>query len=104
MSYFSVGNKKVLYASQKKYNNLSFYVYPSTVFIDEKPKEFIEYFRAKEEGEFFCRKFNQDFPSIKIICPRLPRMATDQNQALTKIKVNNPIPLMISLLRGKSHF
>ena len=90
---------KVLSQARKKYiGNISFF-YPSTVFLNEKPPEFKEYIRAKREGEIACQKTLLSFPDVNLVCPRLPRLDTDQSQSLMAVKSEDPIPLLHSILR-----
>lgn len=56
--------------------------YPSTIFVEEQPKHFAEYIKAKQDGEKICQSLNKKFPNITIIISRLPRMNTDQAASL----------------------
>jgi hypothetical protein len=56
--------------------------YPSTVFLDEAAANLPEYCAAKAAGEEVCRQLARRLPAWHIYAPRLPRMATDQNNGL----------------------
>lgn len=56
--------------------------YPSTVFLDEAAVNLPEYCAAKSAGEEVCKQLARRFPAWHIYAPRLPRMATDQNNGL----------------------
>jgi len=103
-SYFCDNARFLFVRVRKKYEGFLRFIYPSTIFIDEKPKEFAEYIKAKEEGELMAKELNVDLPNIEINCPRLPRLNTDQNQSLTPVESENPIPVIISIIRDSSNF
>jgi hypothetical protein len=58
-------------------------LYPSTVFVEERPAGLTEYVMAKAAGEYLCRDLDRATPALRIVIDRLPRLATDQNPALT---------------------
>jgi acyl dehydratase len=84
--------------SQFKMLGVRKYFYPSTIYIEEKPKNFLEYIEAKKQAEEFCletcRKDN-----IDIYFPRLPKMDTDQTLSLVFSKGMNPTPIMLEVLK-----
>jgi acyl dehydratase len=58
-------------------------LYPSTVFIEERPAGLTEYVMAKAAGEHLCRDLDRATPALRIVIDRLPRLATDQNPGFT---------------------
>jgi acyl dehydratase len=52
--------------------------YPSTEYIEKRPKSMTEYAMAKSAGEVLCADMKFVFPGIAVICKRLPRLRTDQ--------------------------
>ena len=76
--------------------------YPSTVFIDEMPKEFPEYIAAKSAGETVCKYFTKQVKDIDIVVARLPRMPTDQTSAMIKLAMSDPIEQLLPVLREMS--
>lgn len=56
--------------------------YPSTVFVDEPPKEFAAYVTAKQAGEALCKLLERELPTLRVLVDRLPRMKTDQTASL----------------------
>jgi hypothetical protein len=58
-------------------------LYPSTVFIDDRPAGVTEYAMAKAAGEQLCRDMNRSLASFRALVFRLPRLATDQNPGLS---------------------
>lgn len=73
-------------------------LYPSTVAIDEALPELVEYAAAKLEGERLCAQLNSDGP-LTILMPRLPRIKTDQTLALQDTSADDPVALLLPLLR-----
>jgi acyl dehydratase/NAD(P)-dependent dehydrogenase (short-subunit alcohol dehydrogenase family) len=57
--------------------------YPSTIFVENRPAGVTEYAMAKAAGEQLCRDMNLSFASFRALVSRLPRLATDQNPALS---------------------
>jgi hypothetical protein len=78
--------------------------YPSTVFIDEKPSNFLEYILAKNAGEALCQAFGKKYPGMNLYCPRLPKMATDQTVSLHPIQNPSPAPIILTALQNFSDF
>ena len=73
--------------------------YPSSIVLDERPDDMIEYSIAKAAGEYLCQTFQHQFPSVFFMVPRLPRLATDQTASLMPVKNLDPTTLMLSHLR-----
>jgi acyl dehydratase len=76
--------------------------YPSTVFINELPKEFPEYIAAKSAGETMCRYFTKQQKNIDVFVARLPRLPTDQTSGLIKLAMSDPIEHLLAVLREMS--
>ena len=72
--------------------------YPSTSFIDEDPKNFKEYVRAKREAEELCEQVSKE-ENIIISNPRLPKMATDQTASISVSNALDPTPIILEELR-----
>jgi len=78
--------------------------YPSTVFLDEAAANLPEYCAAKAAGEEVCRQLAKRFPAWYIYAPRLPRMATDQNNGLLPAEMEAPEIVVLRHLRAmKAH-
>jgi acyl dehydratase len=73
--------------------------YPSTVFLDEDAPNVPEYCAAKAAGEELCKQMTRRFPGWHIYAPRLPRMATDQNNWLVPTEMAAPEIVILSHLR-----
>jgi MaoC like domain len=72
--------------------------YPSTIYVENPPAEFEHYAKAKAMGEAACRDLQKTMRA-QIFAPRLPRMVTDQTQAIVGSKSDDPLTVMLPLLR-----
>jgi hypothetical protein len=78
--------------------------YPSTVFLGEAAANLPEYCAAKAAGEEVCRQLARRFPAWHMYAPRLPRMATDQNNGLLPAEMEAPEIVVLRHLRAmKAH-
>ena len=59
-----------------------------------------EYATAKVAGEMICKFLEKKDKEMKIYCPRLPRMSTDQTVSVFPIKNQNAAPIMLEYLRS----
>jgi NAD(P)-dependent dehydrogenase (short-subunit alcohol dehydrogenase family)/acyl dehydratase len=75
-------------------------LYPSTVFIDERPKGMTEYAMAKAAGEVLAQDLSSTL-GIPITTPRIPRVLTDQTAALTLGEFADPVDILLPLLRAE---
>lgn len=73
--------------------------YPSSVFIDELPREYCEYIVAKAAGEALCQFLVRHYPQLSIMAQRLPRLPTDQTSALIRRNVPDPLPIIVDIVR-----
>lgn len=65
--------------------------YPSTVFIDELPRDFPEYIAAKAAGEALCGYLTRHVKTLDILVRRLPRLLTDQTTGLIRRTMADPL-------------
>jgi acyl dehydratase len=72
--------------------------YPSTIFIDNPPPGFKNYIQVKIEGEKLCEELNKN-SVIDIIAPRLPVLATDQNQSIINQKPVNNAEILLPFIK-----
>ncbi len=73
--------------------------YPSTVFLNELPREQGEYVAAKAAGEALCAYFNRHAPQLSVLTQRLPRLNTDQSAGLLNRNAPDPVPVLLELVR-----
>ncbi|HWE93723.1 MAG TPA: MaoC/PaaZ C-terminal domain-containing protein [Tepidisphaeraceae bacterium] len=81
-------------------NEVSRVLYPSTVAIEAPPPNLVEYAAAKAAGESLCRSLALAHPDKRIVCPRFPRLATDQTATLLRVPAADPIEAVLSALRS----
>jgi acyl dehydratase/NAD(P)-dependent dehydrogenase (short-subunit alcohol dehydrogenase family) len=74
-------------------------LYPSTFLIDTPETGFAEYASAKAAGEVLCRDLALRHKKIRIAWPRLPRLRTDQTQALQSKEIQAPESILLPALR-----
>ncbi len=75
-------------------------IYPSSVAVEELTKGMMEYSAAKMAGETICRYIAKRNPNIRVVMPRLPRMATDQTVSMLGDADDAAVDYFVSLLRG----
>lgn len=75
--------------------------YPSSIAIEKPIDTLKDYIKAKKEGEQVCRLLQKKF-SIKVVCPRLNRILTDQTNTIVPIKFDNPVDTMLVSIKQMS--
>jgi len=73
--------------------------YPSSVFVEERPRDFTEYAMAKAAGEVLCADIPRIMPGIRVLLRRLPRLLTDQTTSITSQEFPQAIDLILSVIR-----
>lgn len=73
-------------------------LYPSTVFIDDRPAGMAEYAMVKAAGEILCEELSKAHPTLRISSPRLPRVLTDQTATVVHISTEDATEVMMKLL------
>jgi len=73
--------------------------YPSTVFVDERPKGMTEYAMAKAAGECLCADLARATPGLRILAERLPRTRTDQTATVAHADNADPLDVMLPVVR-----
>lgn len=74
------------------------FLYPSSVFVAQLEAGFAEYAVAKAAGEALCDQL-QGRHGAQFSKPRLPRMRTDQTNALIDIGAEDPLAVMLDVVR-----
>lgn len=75
--------------------------YPSSAFVDARPRGMTEYAMAKAAGEILCADLTRVHRNLRIACPRLPRLLTDQTATVPPVPVGNPVETLLPLLRSE---
>ena len=73
--------------------------YPSTVFVDAPAPGMSEYAAAKSEGEAVCASLEQQRPGLRVVRPRLLRLATDQTLSVGPSVRHDPVPVLLAAAR-----
>jgi acyl dehydratase/NAD(P)-dependent dehydrogenase (short-subunit alcohol dehydrogenase family) len=74
-------------------------LYPSTVFVEERPKGMTEYAMAKSAAEALCADLARRTTGVSMLVPRIPRTLTDQTATSPPVPAADPIAVMLPLLR-----
>ena len=73
--------------------------YPSSVAVDERPRDMTEYSMAKAAGEMLCADMNRFEPGVRVVVKRLPRIVTDQTAALVAVPSEDALDVMLPIVR-----
>lgn len=73
--------------------------YPSTIYVEEGPRDLIEYAMAKAAGEAFCAGVNRFSGDVRILVKRLPRLLTDQTATVMPDESADPLDAMLAVVR-----
>lgn len=72
--------------------------YPSSVAVENRPKDITEYSMAKAAGELLCADMNRFLPGMRILVKRLPRMLTDQTATVVPAESSDPLEVMLPII------
>ncbi|MGA3241163.1 MAG: MaoC/PaaZ C-terminal domain-containing protein [Bryobacteraceae bacterium] len=73
--------------------------YPSTVFVEQPDPYFAEYAAAKACGEALCAQLSVQMAPLRVVADRLPRLPTDQTQALAAVDMADGVATLLASLR-----
>jgi acyl dehydratase len=73
--------------------------YPSSVFVEERPRGMLEYAMAKAAGEAVCAEMNQAWPPLRVTFDRLPRLRTDQTASVIGASPPSPAAPLLAAVR-----
>jgi len=76
-------------------------IWPSSVFVTERPAGMTEYAMAKAAGEVLCRDLATAFPHLAIRTPRLPRVLTDLTATVVAVETADAVAVMAAVLSGE---
>jgi hypothetical protein len=74
--------------------------YPSSVFVEDRPRDLTEYAMAKAAGEVLCSDINAILSNGRVVVNRLPRMLTDQTATITPTEMPDPVEVMLPIIRN----
>ncbi|MGE4552366.1 MAG: MaoC/PaaZ C-terminal domain-containing protein [Desulfovibrionaceae bacterium] len=75
-------------------------LYPSSVAVADPPPDMGEYAAAKAAGEVMCAHLGKALPGVRFLCPRFPRLDTDQTASLYPVENRDPAPAVLEALRA----
>jgi acyl dehydratase/NAD(P)-dependent dehydrogenase (short-subunit alcohol dehydrogenase family) len=74
--------------------------FPSTSYVDQRPRDMTEYVMAKLAGEILCADLTQRERGLKILVRRLPPLLTDQTAALPNAGSSaQAVEIVLSIVR-----
>jgi hypothetical protein len=68
--------------------------YPSTIFIDQKNENLMEYVLSKKNAEAYIESINYKLKNIDIVVDRLDMLNTDQNNSVFSVETKDPLIVM----------
>jgi hypothetical protein len=76
-------------------------LYPSTVFLDQRPKGMTEYVMAKAAAECLCADLARKERGVWLTVPRIPKVLTDQTATSPPTPAADAVEVMLPLLRSE---
>jgi NAD(P)-dependent dehydrogenase (short-subunit alcohol dehydrogenase family) len=73
--------------------------YPSSVYINDRPRGMLEYSMAKVAGELLCAEINRFIGETRVIARRLPRVLTDQTASVMSLQHSDAVQVMLPIIR-----
>lgn len=78
--------------------------YPSSIAVEERPRNMTEYAMAKAAAEALCADLNRSWPSMHITTARLPRLLTDQTSTVAPIENADSVNTILPIVRKVQNF
>jgi NAD(P)-dependent dehydrogenase (short-subunit alcohol dehydrogenase family) len=76
--------------------------YPSSVFVNDRPRGMLEYTMAKAAGELLCAEMNRLAGGVRVVVRRLPRLLTDQTAAVMSLHDIDAFEILLPMIREMS--
>lgn len=73
-------------------------LYPSTVFIEDRPSGITGYAMAKAAGEVLCADLGEDGTGVRVLAPCLPRLPMDQAAAMASVEIGDPVSALLQCI------
>jgi acyl dehydratase/NAD(P)-dependent dehydrogenase (short-subunit alcohol dehydrogenase family) len=73
--------------------------YPSSVAVEQRPRDLAEYAMAKAAGEILCAELARSMPGRRVVVKRLPRILTDQTASVLPAKSASAIEVLLPIIR-----
>ena len=74
--------------------------FPSSVYVEERPRGMAEYAMAKSAAELLIQEINRTFHKLTVSCTRLPRLSTDQTVTILKVSTGSNAATLLPLIRS----
>ena len=74
--------------------------YPSTVFVEMRPKGMAEYAMIKAAAEILVQEINRSFSNLTVLCTQLPRLSTDQTATILKVSAEPNVETLLPVIRS----
>lgn len=71
--------------------------YPSSVYVQDRPRNMTEYAMSKAAGEILCAEMARSLSKVRVLVERLPRLPTDQTASLIQVEDAGASPLSVLL-------
>jgi NAD(P)-dependent dehydrogenase (short-subunit alcohol dehydrogenase family)/acyl dehydratase len=75
-------------------------LYPSSVAVESRPRDLVEYAMAKAAGEILCAELSRAPSQFDITVHRLPRTRTDQTVTIRQIPDEDALTVLLPLVRA----
>ena len=73
--------------------------FPSSVYVESRPRDFAEYAMAKSAAEVLIADMNRVFKKVSIVSSRLPRLSTDQTSTVLTVAAESNIDVIAPIVR-----
>ena len=97
--YYVRGFSDLCVALRKRRDGSLRVFYPSSIFVAERPAGMTEYAMAKASGEVLCEDIGATLAGLSVVAKRLPRVLTDQTAGAILGDTENPLGVMLSVVR-----
>lgn len=74
--------------------------YPSSVAVEQRPRNMTEYSMAKAAAELLCNDLNRAWPNFHVATVRLPRLLTDQTSTVAPVESASTIDTILPIVRS----
>ena len=92
------GFLRLAQALRARRNDVSL-LYPSSVYVAERPRGMLEYAMAKAAGETLCGEMNLAWAPLRVAVVRLPRLPTDQTASVMEAVLPSPVAFLLPAVR-----
>jgi NADP-dependent 3-hydroxy acid dehydrogenase YdfG len=96
---YVTGFEAVCKAVQIQENQKLSVFYPSSLAVEDHPRDMIEYSMAKAAGEILCSDMNRFMRDVHVVVKRLPRILTDQTATVMPVESSDPLDVMLPIIR-----